>query len=552
MGTVVAGKTSPPLEHSPVNKLLGFFLGLVLSFPAGAATHFFDPTVADGGTGSEASPYNQFADATLANNDTILIKAGTTMLGQTLTVTNLSNIVVGIYGGTKRALIDCNNAVDFGIDIEQADEFSFGDIDIRRCRINNVRIDINTSGTVDVYLSDMDASDITVPQGSNFTTGNSIHATGSVGALIGRLNITYTDVTCSNVSGHCWDQRQEVFTRHVRSKCNGAGIGGAYGAHCFTSSPRSQQWTTGWTLDTGSTYYRNRVFSGDQEYALCGRGGTVGDNCLAKQAANDTTLNVGEWTTWANGTGPCVNGAGCVAVNFGIDPNTTSGNFSEVRMARYQNGVTYIDVEAQGAVTSGKVPNGGAEGDGIVCDDLTANCLILSAWSHDNYRMGVQLRQTVGARLYNVLSTNNAGPGILSQASVDTGVYNFTTAFNQIGFRVNTDHEKTMVVRNGVADSNSQNFVIDPQAVAQVTQSNNVSYNTTTANDNFTAASSLQPLWEGGLRPTTWKGFRPKSGSDLCTGGLELLPGVDSFGRRSGPDQYRGAMPCRPTVSFPD
>lgn len=493
---------------------------LLFALPAWGATHYVDPDAANGGSGSQSSPYNELSDITIGAGDTILVKANSILPAQTLTVTSTANVVVGIYGGTERALIDCNNAVNYGLDITQSDEFNFGDIDVRGCLVNNVLVGLSGSGTIDAYFSDMDASDITATQGSNYVTGNSFHAAGAAGA-IGRLNVTYTDVTCSNVSGHCWDQRSEVFSTHYRSICNGAGIGRSYGAHCFTSSPRIQSWTNSWTLASGTTYYRARVTNVEQEYAMCGRGGSVGDFCAVQQAADDTTLSAGEWSKWANGVGGCASTNGCIAVNYGFDPNTSAGNFSEIKNARFPNGATYIGVEATGALSSA---GGSVEGDGIVCDDLTANCVISSGTrSHHNDRNGIQLRQTVGARLRGFIADHNGGVGVLSQASIDSEAVNFVTHGNNLGFRVNTDYEKTMVVRNAVASLNTQNWVIDPQAVSGVTQSNNVSYAGTNANDNFTPALTSNPLYSGGSDPTTAEGFRPLATSPLIRAGVCFL-----------------------------
>lgn len=83
-----------------IKKFLALFM--LLTVNAWGATYYIDPSVEDGGVGSEADPFNSFADLSLSTSDDVYVKAGSAIPDNSFTLavsgTAEDHVTIGKYG----------------------------------------------------------------------------------------------------------------------------------------------------------------------------------------------------------------------------------------------------------------------------------------------------------------------------------------------------------------------------------------------------------------------------------------------------------------------
>lgn len=537
------------------------FLLCLFAAPAWATDVYFDSSQTDPDEdGSEEHPFNAIADHTIATNDTLYLRAGTTYAPFSVS-NSVSGVTVRTWPSDPAkcvirgnphypvehleacAIIDCAGA-SIGITNTSSDEFTVQDVLIRNCDNNGIFTTAANTTAFDSYYTRVAVWDtITQTSGGNSKAGSCFLTEGHASSLPGVIRVTYTDTIARRCASHGYDSESDTFADYWYGASYDAGQG-QFGAHGFTSHARLSSLSDAWTKsgsdsvtsDSGTRARRNVIVSADDEQMLCGTGSDVPTQCLVKidcsGGVDGDTPNVGEWCLIASGTQGCSNGAGCFLADFGVDVSSYYQTGEQIRVSRTNSRARFYYTTA---ARTRSAPGTGAEGHGHVSDDLTQNSVFVGTLSIDNEGDGYSCLYCSNSTWEGAAALNNGDSGFSFNVANSPSVASSTAVGNgSVGFTIIDAKTRTPTWRGLLSAHNRQNYNVQSSAVAGLTQSNNLSYDTVVANANFTPAITSDPLLMDDTSPRIAVGSAAwRAAGTVC--------GVDFRGRTRTPPCSIGA-----------
>lgn len=454
-----------------------------------AGTWYFDSSCATPGDGTTnvcsgaTAPFDQLSDRVYASGDRLMLK-GT--FNEALTLTNISNIRVGVWGYT---IIDGQNSRNYAISADRVNNLVVsgylnkqrGNLELRNAVRNgffgytvtasnttrNQKIegtyihDIGPGIRSPASENDLEVGTCLLFRGTNTSTGTAI-----LDGAVAHDNII------ENCGKHGIDFRYRVLNFAATSNtCSQAGLTAT--GHCISTHPFNQNsWSPAWTdadgAGAGTVYYHDILSVNDTDQRMV----NYTTSTILTKVASTTTPAVGEWSRTSAGVGACTGAAanGCLYVNTG--GVVTS---QVIVFKRHAHGpfkiVGNTTFESQSGVDT-------AEGHGIDADDLSGPGVIAQNWSYDNYGTGIQVFYGENIRMNGNVVNDNGRQGINIYACTNCIADANTAVSNgDLGIYGGGVTSTGVKLRNNIAYGN---------------QTRGISMNSATAADpGFTSASNI-------------------------------------------------------------
>ena len=507
---------------------------LLLLFPAvaGAATYYLNSTVGAGGNGSQGSPYDAFADITIAANDTVYC---TGTFAEQISLTSVDGVSILPY--SNGCTITGSSVRDYGILADRTSNLTIGAVEVTGALRNGIKVFVDTASTTDsgvdiaAVVHDIGPGDNTPSSESDLEIGTCILIrTGPNTGTAILDDVDVSEAQTYDCGKHGMDFRWRVTNvrgDNVKAYRNGNTATG----HGVSIHPLYTNITSGWTVVSGSVYTRDRLSATDNEQRMVN---TTDSVALTKNTGTPTSPGSNEWgVVAAGGGGACTNGAslGCLYLNIGAAP--TGKTFA---LKRHIHGpFNFVALEAYENV---ETTDGDGEGHGISADDLSGPMTCERCYLHDNEGVGgktlngesVQFISSISARnRIGFECTRGAGFDVLNSIaseSEDQGIYDGGSIC------------KTMTVKNSIASRNgtsstANGISLSAGTASTLTETANYAFGNSAAGQCSNATcTNADPRYIGGTSPSTASGFQLLRSSPLIGAGSPLGAKYDYNGIR--------------------
>ena len=330
------------------------------------ADQYADPSAPVNGTGSIESPFNTFASFTWVAGNRYFIKAGT-QTSEQLAIggsgTAGARVFIGRYGDGPNPVVGVGQTN--GIYAAARQYFDVESVDTKQCTGHGIYIRTSGSTIQSITLSGCNSSENAL---------NGLYLDGVV--LTATMSYIWIDDCNFDDNGqHGLDALGRVGLVWVR-RCKARRNGKLAAGQGFTTHPFvSNNITSGWTLSSGSVYYRD-LSSGESVQKVINR--------TSKVTLTQTTGSNPSADQWSQVTGT----PDRLYINIGTDPN------SGVTMAwkRHSHGPFFFEFNE--ADYNYCYSPGAGEGHGFAADDMSSDIFFRgnSAWYNEG--AGIQCQWT--------------------------------------------------------------------------------------------------------------------------------------------------------------
>jgi len=453
------------------------------------ATIYIDPSSPNNGTGTEESPFNDWASVTWTAGNSYLQKAGTIYRSQ-LTVgasgTISSPIYIGIYGGNQKAVVQIAEDAVEGI----------------RISTRNYIILENFKVVCSFYNPNASSIGIRLRQASTNCIVRNCEASGFYYGFLGdninllassQTNILYENCYAYENWGtgfHCTNACNSIIWRNCRSSKNGF-TNRTTGGHGFSCIAERQNTFT-WTLVSGTVYSAPI---------------TLLNPLLRITNVTDGPASL----TFNSGAGP---GATLSVNQYDISGSTVYVNInkspSTVSMQAFSNDL--YNLKWEHCFSDHNLEGYPAEGHGWMVDEGTINSTLFRCFSCYNAYDGFQAARGLNIQFISCVSYKNGQDGFRANSSGSgTSFIHCTSVENgNAGFEVGTLTETVSCVNCCSSKNSGQGYTLRATSTSNYCQS--------FANGVANSGGSVTNLVT--TDPKLKNTFIPQEGSSLISAGL--------------------------------
>jgi parallel beta-helix repeat protein len=484
------------------------------------ATYYVDLSASSNGTGTELSPYYNFAAfaSSITSGDRIRVKCGTSKVltagtRLNITISGSAETIIDTYGTGANPVLSGGGTNYNPIYVKRVD--GSGNLIIRDLDVTNTPND----GIAVESQSAVTISNVLIQRCRAYGT-NVLNGAGKDGIRIGCAkdgglisNVVIDSCDAFSNSGHgikVRDNTQNIIVRNCRAWANGSGSP-AHGMG--TSHSRALVASAGaWAATSGGAY--QAAISTTSLFK------TTITTWLAVFCSNQ---NGYFWLTPTASSPPSAGqfytgGSNTLEINVGAAP-TAAGVYA-----------AYLQVDGRFELCEVWNTNDtdGNEGHGFGTDDLTQNAVYVGCISRDNEGAGWTGNLSQAATLMGCVSRNNAKQGFYATGGKNVTLYNNTFAENTLqGFRVQSGGTGAYF-RNNIFAENGGYGISSSSASYTIDEDYNCVYGNVGGEKENVSSSGANGITTAPLLDSS---YRPSSSSP-CVGAGTYIAGVKDYSGR--------------------